>query len=51
MCGSSAARLGAAAVLGALWRLIRDVTEVDATRGREALLAAAMAVVGTIGTS
>lgn len=45
---SSAARLGAAAVLGALWRPIRDETDVDAAREREAMLRAAMAVVAMV---
>jgi len=45
---SSAARLGAAAVLGALWRPIRDETDVDAARERETMLTAAMAVVATV---
>jgi AcrR family transcriptional regulator len=48
---SSAARLGAAAVLGALWRPLRDLSDVDAAREKDAMLAAAMAVVATVRTS
>ena len=47
---SSAARLGASAVLGALWRPLRDLTEVDAAREKAAMLAAAMAVAATVRT-
>jgi hypothetical protein len=45
---SSAARLGAAAVLGTLWRPLRDMTEVDAAREKDVMLAAAMAVAATV---
>jgi AcrR family transcriptional regulator len=45
---SSAARLGASAVLGALWRPLRDVTDVDAARERDVMLAAAVAVAETV---
>lgn len=48
---SSAARLGAAAVLGALWRPLRDATDVDAAQERDAMLAAALAVVATVRAS
>ena len=45
---SAAARLGASAALGALWRPLRNLTDVDAAAQREALLEAAMAVVRTV---
>jgi AcrR family transcriptional regulator len=45
---SSAARLGASAVLGALWRPLRDQTDIDAARDRDVVLATAMAVVDTV---
>jgi AcrR family transcriptional regulator len=48
---SSAARLGASAVLGALWRPLRDLTEIDAAREKDTMLTAAMAVVATVRTS
>ena len=48
---SSAARLGASAVLGALWRPLRDLTEVDVAREKDAMLVVAMAIVITVRTS
>ena len=45
---STAARLGASAVLGALWRPLRNLTDVDASSDRGAMLDAAMAVVETV---
>lgn len=45
---STAARLGASAVLGALWRPLRTLTEIDADREKDAMLAIAMAVVSTV---
>ena len=45
---SSAARLGASAALGALWRPLRNLPEVPAHDERDAMLSAAMAVVGTV---
>lgn len=48
---SAAARLGAAAVLGALWRPLRSLTDIDAVREKDAILAAAMAVVETVRAS
>jgi AcrR family transcriptional regulator len=48
---SSAARLGASAVLGALWRPLRDITDTAAAQERDAMLAAALAVVATVRAS
>lgn len=45
---SSSARLGASAALGALWRPLRNLPEVDANDHKGAMLAAAMAVVATV---
>lgn len=45
---SAAARLGASAVLGVLWRPLRNMTEIDASRETGAMLDAAMAVVETV---
>ena len=45
---ATAARLGASAVLGALWRPLRNLTDVDASSERSAMLDAAMAVVETV---
>ena len=42
---SVAARLGASAVLGALWRPLRNMTDLDVAREKEAMLALAMGVV------
>jgi AcrR family transcriptional regulator len=42
---SVAARLGASAVLGALWRPLRNMKDIDAAREKDAMLAVAMAVV------
>ena len=48
---SAAARLGAAAVLGTLWRPLRSLTDIDAAGEKAAILAAAMAVVETVRAS
>jgi AcrR family transcriptional regulator len=45
---SAAARLGASAALGAMWRPLRNLTDLDAEREKEAMLTIAMAVVGTV---
>lgn len=45
---SLAARLLASAVLGTLWRPLRNMTEVDAAGEKDAMLAGAMAVVETV---
>jgi AcrR family transcriptional regulator len=45
---SSAARLGASAALGALWRPLRNLPEVAADDEKEAMIAVAMAVVSTV---
>ena len=41
---STAARLGASAVLGMLWRPLRNLTEIDVAGDKETLLAAAVMV-------
>ncbi len=48
---STAARLGASSVLGTLWRPMRNMTDLDAGREKETMLAAAMAVVATVRAS
>lgn len=48
---SAAARLGAAAVLGTLWRPLRQLEHVPTEVEREALLDAAMAVVTSVRSS
>ncbi len=48
---STAARLGASAALGAMWRPLRNLTELDTQPDREAILAAALAVVETVRSS
>ena len=48
---STAARLGASAAIGAMWRPLRNLTHLDARRERDAILAAAMAVVATVRSS
>jgi AcrR family transcriptional regulator len=48
---SAAARLGASAALGALWRPLRNLPDVDAEREKEAMLTIAMAVVGKVRSS
>jgi AcrR family transcriptional regulator len=45
---SAAARLGASAVLGMLWRPLRNLTEIDVTGEKEALLAVAVAAVESL---
>lgn len=44
---SPASRLGASATLGALWRPLRNLTDLEVRPEREAILAAALAVAGT----
>jgi AcrR family transcriptional regulator len=48
---SAAARLGASAVLGAMWRPLRNLTDLDAEREKEAMLTIAMTVAGTVRAS
>ena len=45
---SAAARVGASAALGAMWRPLRNLTDLDAEQEKEAMLSFAMAVVGTV---
>ncbi|NND01766.1 MAG: TetR/AcrR family transcriptional regulator [Acidimicrobiia bacterium] len=48
---STPARLGASAAIGALWRPLRNLTDLDVQTDRAAILAAAMAVVDTVRSS
>jgi AcrR family transcriptional regulator len=48
---STAARLGASAVLGMLWRPLRNLTDIDVAGAREPLLAAAVVVAETVRSS
>lgn len=45
---SAAARLGSSAAIGALWRPLRNLPSIDASREKEAILGAAMAVVAAV---
>ena len=48
---STSARIGASAALGAMWRPLRNLTDVDAEGEKETMLESAMAVVAAVRSS